>query len=686
MASSPSRKDKAALVQKREALFEVANRRAGAFTMIQPQRTGKVTSAALTTISDRKDSKAGSSKSSDRSWQRRSYDLLDEVGELGYLLELKSQLVARCNLQLQWMNDEGVWDAPPEDEKRPARVMHAFVGPQGGQTELKRQAALHLSAAGEAHLLGSPLEDGGILWEFLSVDELQIGVDGTVTRSRSRGAQSESIDPDTHYIARLWRPSARRSDEPDCEVKRVLRIAEEILTLTQMVDAIARSRLAAGMLFVPDEISFDDDEPDEVAEQSDQPDPLTSALLEHMSAPVQDRENAASLVPLVMRGPAEMGDKIRLIDLARDLDTWAQSLREEALSRLAQGLDAPPEMMTGIGATNHWSGFQIDADFASKHVAPLGQMLAEFVTFAYLRPMLTTFEGVDQAEAERFRLQFDLSPIAARADEAASAARLHTSTLLSDEALVRSSGFDQAAMPGEDEKHQRRMWDLIQRAPQLFAPVFLNQIEGFEDVDMEALQSAASGGQENDSAEMLGEQPSENSPESRTNDAQSGQEIPRTPIPGFSNLIRTIAVSADSALDRALEKAGARLVTKASKDPELRDRLRAAPKHQALELVNSSELVRVNVDYDSLFAEAWSQFAPKCRLWIAEHLVDQGVDQMTADDRAALATSSVCDALDGYIAEHAGTGFRVGPNRLKVPDALVLRAMGPVSTHASAGR
>ena len=36
--------------------------------------------------------------------------------------------------------------------------MHAFVGPQGGQAELKRQATLHLATAGECYLVGSSVE------------------------------------------------------------------------------------------------------------------------------------------------------------------------------------------------------------------------------------------------------------------------------------------------------------------------------------------------------------------------------------------------------------------------------------------------------------------------------------------------------------------------------------------------
>ena len=146
----------------------------------------------------------------------------------------------------------------------------------------------------------------GILWEFLSVDELMITPDGKTMRKRAPGQQAEELDPDQTYVARLWRPSAQYTDMPDCEVHRVIRVAEEVLTLTQMVDAISRSRLSAGMLFVPDEITFNDIDEDEIAEQDDEPDPFTQALMEHMAAPIADRESAAALVPLVRARPGRV--------------------------------------------------------------------------------------------------------------------------------------------------------------------------------------------------------------------------------------------------------------------------------------------------------------------------------------------------------------------------------------------
>ena len=64
--------------------------------MRAPERTGRVTSAALTKLGDAK-RKGGTATSPSHRWQTRAYELLDEVGELGYLMSLKASLLARCS-------------------------------------------------------------------------------------------------------------------------------------------------------------------------------------------------------------------------------------------------------------------------------------------------------------------------------------------------------------------------------------------------------------------------------------------------------------------------------------------------------------------------------------------------------------------------------------------------------------
>lgn len=420
-------------------------------------------------------------------WQRDAFAYNEMIGEIGYLHNLTANLVSTCELRVI----EEAWDgtgftATLSSDERALRVMQAFTGPQGGQKELKRRAALHLQIAGESYLLGTPLQDhvgrpAGFMWEFVSTEEVRVSGGGGGNQRIQRNAAGAGdrdagfIDVDA-FIARLWRPDPRYSLRADSPMKRVLPICRELLVLSELVDSVAKSRLASGLLFVPEELSFGPVNESEGLDDTDDMDEFIETLVQHMSAPVEDRTSAAGLVPLVVRGAAEFGDKIRLIELARDLDTSYQSLREELLKRLAQGLDAPPEVIGGKSGLNHWSSYNVDADFLAKHVNPVGEMIAEFVTVAYMRPMLMQFEGMGEQEVLKYRLVFDSHALSARSDEGPAATGAWDRLTLSDSAYLRSNGFADEDYPEDMERRRRMVEKVLLADPANYGPLLLPEL------------------------------------------------------------------------------------------------------------------------------------------------------------------------------------------------------------------
>lgn len=457
-------------------------RDATAFSMIPPhQQIARVSSGGLRRA---KDWSIPSRKGNE--WQRDAFSYNELIGEVGYLHNLTANLVSTCELRIveeSWTDDG--YEMNESADVRPIRVMQAFTGPQGGQKELKRRAALHLQIAGESYLLGTPLSDqvgrsGGLMWEFVSTEEVRVQANGNrqIVRRNPTGSgdrDSGFVDVDA-FIARLWRPDPRFSARADSPMKRVLPICRELVVLSEVVDSVAKSRLSAGLLFVPEEMSFGPINENEGPDNTDDLDEFIETLVNHMSAPVDDRTSAAGLVPLVVRGAAEFGDKIRLVDLARDLDGTYAKLRDELLKRLAQGMDAPPEIMTGKTGLNHWSSYNVDGDFITKHVNPCGEMIAEFLTVAYLRPMLIEFEGVSPEEAQRFRLVFDSRMITARSDEGPAATGAWDRLTLSDAAYLRSNGFDDEDYPTANERRRRLLEKVVMADPTNFGPMLLPEI------------------------------------------------------------------------------------------------------------------------------------------------------------------------------------------------------------------
>lgn len=655
--------DKATKQEARSRLFRREPSRRGSFAMTQPHRAkAYVSSSALRKIKERP---LATTASQDQAWQAEAYSYADEIGEVGYVLNLKANMVAAASLVV--VEDQAVeqedgnvqWEEQLSLDARAQRVMDALVGPVGGQAELMRRGALQLATAGETYLVGTAIEENGlslgILWEFLSTEELRVSRGQEYTR-RSSGTTGQGQDlPEDSYVARCWRAHARFSDLADSEMRRVLQICKEVVTLTQMVDAIAKSRLNAGIFFVPEEMTLVGEEELEPGaetgelEEGDEPDAFTAMLEEHMAAPVKDRTSAASLVPLIVRGPADLGEKMKLIELSRQLDTWAQELRREALERLATGLDTPPEIMQGKGGLNHWTGYNVDDDFIAKHVVPLGNLLAEFLSYAYLRPMLEEFEGVDGETAARFRIVFDPSTITARPDTAATAQRAYELGELSRDAYLRRSGIDEGEAPSPEERGQRILLDLIKIAPSIFAEL-ITELPGLESVDVTKLHLAA---------------PSED--EAGGGSKASGAGVPqgiKVPIvdrtsgggePSRNQVLLTaeLAVATDAAIERALERAGTKLVTKARKDPTLRDRFAQVSKERALQMVRPDELVALGFGNGCLFDGAWDGLAMKARAWIKPQLEEAGMDPLTADERAAFAASQLCQLAGDWARSNA---------------------------------
>ena len=419
-------------------------------------------------------------------WQRDAFSFNELIGEIGYLNNLVANLVATSELRIVEKSPD-LSDLEIQESTNPEanRVMAAFTGPSGGQKELKRRAAMHLQIAGESFLLGTPIKDkfdraAGFIWEFLSTEEVRVtGGQGGQRIKRNAAGTSDGdagfVDVEA-FIARLWRPDPRFSARADSPMKRVLPICRELVVLSEVVDSIAKSRLSSGLLFVPEEMSFGPISETEAPDDTDDIDEFIETLVEHMSAPVRDRTSAAGLVPLVVRGAAEYGDKIRLVELAQDLDGTYHDLRMELLDRLAKGLDAPPEIIGGKAGLNHWSSYNVDSDLIGKHVNPVGEMIAEFITVAYLRPMLIEFEGFSDEEALRFELIFDSRMLSARQDEGPAATGAWDRLALSDTSYLRANGFEMDDYPVNDERRRRILEKVVMADPRNFAPTLLPEL------------------------------------------------------------------------------------------------------------------------------------------------------------------------------------------------------------------
>jgi hypothetical protein len=293
-------------------------------------------------------------------WQADAWGLYDTVSELRFGVSWISNACSRARLYVGVIDPDGSSAPIPvdhDDSDETAMVLSPLEelgGGQLGQSEMLRRLSIHLNIPGESYLVGFDDDKNERVWMVASPDEISTTGATVSIRSPMTPDHYIKIDPAKSTILRIWRPHPRYAYYPDSPLMALRQPLRELVDLSAHITATAESRLAgAGVLFVPDELTIP------TPAQSDgvnplHSDPFTSALIEAMAAPLRNRDSASAIVPLVVRGPSQHGKELRHITFATDFDARANELRESAIRRVATGMDMPPEVLTGLGSTNHW--------------------------------------------------------------------------------------------------------------------------------------------------------------------------------------------------------------------------------------------------------------------------------------------------------------------------------------------
>src|SRR5690606_4593074 len=90
--------------------------------------------------------------------------------------------------------------------------------------------------------------------------------------------------------------------------------------------------------------------------------------------------------------------------------------REETLiHRIAFGLDAPPELITGYASLNHWTAWMVKDETYQAHIEPLAVRIADTIAALVVRPALRA-AGVPAPIVDRITVGVDASDLIARPD------------------------------------------------------------------------------------------------------------------------------------------------------------------------------------------------------------------------------------------------------------------------------
>lgn len=257
----------------------------------------------------------------------------------------------------------------------------------------------------------------------------------------------------------MWRNHPRYSDEADSSVRGILDICDDLLLLSRAASATAKSRLNGGLLFVPDglsNISQSDGmlDGEDAALTHDAGDSFEEELIMSMTTPIADVSAASAVVPLVVRGPEDLGEKIKLIKFERAFDVKHIEHVDRLLERILGSLDIPADVAKGLSGVKYSNAILIEDQLYKAHIEPLMLMIADQLTIGFLRPALRA-QGFPENLVNRAVVWYDPSSITAKPSKAEAAVTLYGLNAISLAALRRANGFSEGDAPSNLERSQR---------------------------------------------------------------------------------------------------------------------------------------------------------------------------------------------------------------------------------------
>ena len=513
-------------------------------------------------------------------WQADCWHYYDEIGEYRFGTQWYGNVLSKVRL-VAAMPPKQPGDAPTLITEGPARdFVEQFCGGMLGQAQMMAALGVQLIVPGIGWLVGQEVA-GSQVWSVLSSDELRS--DGQQWLVQTEG-EWNAIP--AAIVIRVWRPHRRWSWMPDSPSKPLRSTLRQVELLSEHVDATAISRLAgAGILVVPSEAEFPKEDP-----EADDAEELLSALVKQASTAIKDRSSAAAVVPMLLRIPGEFADKVQHITTSTPFDDRVLDLRENALRRIALGLDVPPEIVLGMGDVNHWSAWQISESALSLHVEPLAEVIIGAITENYLRPLVE-----EAGEQEDAIVWMDTSDLRTRPDRSADSITLYDRQELAGHAMRRETGFNEADAPSDDERKEMMAWKLALASPQL-APFLLPYLG----LEIEGLTEPLPQDGPFQPPGTPKAQPSE--PGTPPRPEEEPQETPEE-IAASASIIAALLAACDQMVVRALERADSRLRNAVSR----KDGTRQASVCEGLPPRRCVSDVSEYAAFDHLLEGAWAQ-------------------------------------------------------------------------------
>lgn len=430
-------------------------------------------------------------KLGDHRWQWEAWRHYDICGEMRFVVNWIGNAISRCRMYAADIADDGTVGDETEDAQAKL-IAETMFGSPAAKAQGQRLMGINMMVAGDVFIVAEGYQSAGEdgpdrdKWYVCSSSEVfRRGDDIMIRRSITHGGGTYKLDRQKDLLIRVWNPHPRRHDAADSTVRAILPVLREMEQCTKRVFAELDSRLAgAGLLLLPDEIDF----PRQPSETPGDPLPPTiegfTALLQRtMATSLQQRDSAAALVPIIVQAPTDALDKIKHLTFDSKISDEIGSMREAAVKRMAMSLDIPPEVLTGMGGTNHWSGWQIEESSIKIHIEPLLIQLADALNIGYYQPALKA-AGVKNPEKKT--LWFDIAALTVRPNRSEQAMQFAEKEYISAKAARDNAAFTDDDAPDDKELQYNLVKALVLAQPNYAADPEVQKILGLPKITMPA--------------------------------------------------------------------------------------------------------------------------------------------------------------------------------------------------------
>lgn len=266
-----------------------------------------------------------------------------------------------------------------------------------------------------------------------------------------QGVFERPIEP-RDFLGRIWVPDPEFTDDATSPMQAIAGMCEQLSDLRDSISARLRSRFAhSGILLIPNEIqdaAISGDKPRDGLYSNDK---VMNYLIHVMTTNVTNHAQGLAAMPILLKGPAAVLDKVKhIIEEATIADTDLK-LRAELIDGILMALNQAKQATKGGEGMSHWGVWAVDDGERRITVQPDLDAMCHALTRLVFWPRLLERGRTKSRDIRSWHVWYDLSAAAVRANMDEDARQIWDRAGISTAYLRMLAGVPETAAPTPEE-------------------------------------------------------------------------------------------------------------------------------------------------------------------------------------------------------------------------------------------